>query len=194
MVSELNIWLHNNPHKTKLEAKPHSDAILQQLLQFSLNTSNKVEILTNKNGKPYIEQDISFSHTNSANLYAYVISKNCEVAIDLEQIKSKRNVLNLANRYFATEEFEYLKQKKSNKLQLSFFELWTRKEAWCKLDGGNLWKYLKRSVLNENQMKTTNGEAIFINDIKSIIGFVGCVASTKKIDRFNLNSIGKLGS
>lgn len=193
MVSELSVWLHNNPFKTKQEAKPHSDAILQQLLQNSLNTSKKVNILTNKNGKPYISQAISFSHTNSANLYAYVISKDCEVAIDLEQTKSKGRILKLAKRYFAIKEYDHIKSLHQDAQQLCFFELWTRKEAWCKLDGGNLWAYLKRSVMPGDPMKTSNGKNIFFKNIKQIKGFVGCIASTQKIDQLNLNSIGKMG-
>lgn len=193
MISELSVWLHNNPYKVKQKAKPHSDAILQQLLKISLNTSDKVLIFTNKNGKPYVNQPISFSHTNSANLYAYVISKDCEVAIDLEQMKIKSDVLKLAKRYFAAKEFLHLKRLNETEQQMCFFELWTRKEAWCKLDGGNLWNYLSRSVMPGDSMNSLNGKHIYFKNIKKIKGFVGCVASTKKIDRLMLNSIGKLG-
>ncbi len=189
MNLDLNIWLHNNPYDKKSEAKPHSDAILQQLLQNTLNTSKPVNIFNNTNGKPYINEPLYFSHSNSQNLYAYVISSEAEVAIDLEIIKPQRDVMKLASRYFHAEESHELKQTAAESRMLKFYQWWTRKEAWCKLDGGNLWAYLNRSVLASNSIKTQQGDLIQMTQVTDIDGFAGVVASTANINHIWINNI-----
>jgi len=189
MSLNLNIWLHNNPYDKKSEAKPHSDAILQQLLQNTLNTSKPVEIFKNTNGKPYINEPIYFSHSNSQNLYAYVISSAAEVAIDLEFMKPQRDVMKLASRHFHADEWLELKRTPSENRTLKFYQWWTKKEAWCKLDGGNLWNYLNRSVLATNSIKTQQGNLIQMAQINGIDGFAGMVACTQDINRIWINNI-----
>lgn len=189
MSQDLNIWLHNNPFKKKAEAKPHSDAILQQLLQNTLNTSRRVQIFKNDNGKPHLKEPVYFSHSNSQNLYAYVISTVAEVAIDLEVIKPQRDMLKLAERYFHVDEGRELKKLTTNEQVKCFYQWWTQKEAWCKLDGGNLWSYLNHSVLSSNNIQTQQGELIQMKDITEVDGFAGTVASTVDIEHVWINSI-----
>lgn len=192
MASELNVWLHNNPYTQKKEAKPHSDAILQQLLQNTMNTSSEVEILINENGKPYIKGPIFFSHSNSANLYAYVVTEGHEIAIDVEVMKDREKLPKLARRYFHRDEIKYLDQFSGQAYEDHFYQLWTRKEAWCKLDGGTLWSYLHRSVLSGAQLKTQQGETIYMQTLPNIKGFACSVAATQVIEDVWLNNIGIL--
>jgi len=189
MIQDLTIWLHNNPYRKKAEAKPHSDAILQQLLQKALNTSKPVEIFKNNNGKPYLKEPLFFSHSNSQNLYAYVISTVADVAIDVEIIKPHRNVMKLAQRYFHADEAQHLNKETSVHQLKSFYQLWTKKEAWCKLDGGNLWSYLSRSVLINNCIKNQQGDKIQMTNIADIDGFAGTVASTNQVGHIWINNI-----
>ncbi len=189
MSQELEIWLHNNPFDKIIEAKPHSDAILQQLLQNTLNTSQPIKIFKNSNGKPYIKETPYFSHSNSRNLYAYVISNQAEVAIDVEKIDLHRDVMKLAKRYFHPDEWQQLKLLPAKKQPHRFYQLWTKKEAWCKLEGGNLWSYLKRSVLPDNPTRTEQGALIHLINITHIDGFACSIASTTEYNQFWINSI-----
>lgn len=189
MIQDLYIWLHNNPFYKKAEAKPHSDAILQQLLQNALNTSLPVKIYKNSNGKPYVKEPLYFSHSNSRNLYAYVVSTKADVAIDIETIKKHRGVMKLASRYFHTDESQKLNTLSCEDQLAYFYQWWTRKEAWCKLDGGNLWSYLNRSVLTDNLIKTQQGELIQMQQITDIDGFAGTIASSETIKHVWINNI-----
>lgn len=189
MIQDLYIWLHNNPFQKKSEAKPHSDAILQQLLQNALNTSHPVKVYQNPNGKPYLQEPLYFSHSNSRNLYAYVLSFEAEVAIDIEAIKKHRDVMKLASRYFHADESQKLNTFSQQEQLSRFYQWWTKKEAWCKLDGGNLWSYLNRSVLTDHFIKTQQGNLIEMNNITGIDGFAATVASTSKISRIWMNNI-----
>ncbi len=192
MTSELSVWLYNNPYDKKQEAKPQSDAILQQLLQNTMNTSMTVDILVNDYGKPYVKGPVFFSHSNSANLYAYVVVEGFEVAIDVEKIKPQRNVIKLAKRHFHEDEIKYLSSFSHTEVQRQFYKLWTRKEAWCKLDGGTLWSYLSRSVLPDATMTTTNGQNVHIQTLPHIKGFACSVAGTEGIEKVWLNNIGSV--
>lgn len=191
MHRELTIWLHNNPHTSRKEAKLRSDAILQQLLQNALNTSSRVAIHKNSNGKPYIEGPLYFSHSNSKNLHAYVLSSHHEVGIDVEFMDPQRDVIKLAQRYFDADEAQYLGSLDPAEAHRHFYDLWSKKEAWCKLEGGNLWTYLKHSVLHDNHMSNTNSQAKFyMYENQLIDGFSCVVATTEPVAKLRINAIG----
>ncbi len=182
MAKEINIWLNNNPHKNKQLAKPYSDAILQQLLQNALNTSRPIQIKKNKNGKPFVDEPVYFSHSNCRQLHAYAITTSHEVGIDVEYINKKRSVLKLASRYFHPEESEILANLPEVERPMMFFKQWTHKEAWCKLDGGNLWSYLNKLP--------AEAPGLFLCDSTQVDGFAVAVASPHSINKIRINSIG----
>jgi len=182
MIREINIWLNSNPHKNKRLAKPYSDAILQQLLQNTLNTSQPVQIKKNKNGKPFVDEPIYFSHSNCRQLHAYVISTEHEIGVDVEYINKKRPVMKLASRYFHSKEYQILANLPASERSQMFFKQWTHKEAWCKLDGGNLWSYLNKSSDDVSTM--------YLCDSSQVDGFAVAIASPEKIDKIRINSIG----
>jgi len=182
MVREINIWLNHNPYKDFKQAKPYSDAILQQLLQNALNTSEQLEIKKNENGKPYVDQPVFFSHSNCRQLYAYVIATDHEVGIDVEYHQKDREILKLAQRYFHPEEYQSLCAKAESDRFGYFYTLWTQKEAWCKLNGGNLWSYLKREPGSE--------AGLSFSHTSLVDQFSVAFATPKKIDKIRINSIG----
>jgi len=182
MEKEINIWLNHNPYTDKKKAKPYSDGILQQLLQQALNTSKTIDIKKTINGKPYVDEPVYFSHSNCRQVYAYVISKSQEVSVDLEYIDYKRQVLKLAHRYFNKKEFAALLTLSATCQSEYFFDLWTQKEAWCKLEAGNLWSYLNKNM---------DGLPISFYKLKQIKGFAGTLASPNIITKVRINSIGE---
>lgn len=182
MVKEINIWLHNNPYKEKKQAKAHSDAILQQLLQQQLNTSSNIPIKKGSNGKPYTEHPIYFSHSNSQQLYAYVVS-DFEIGLDIEVKKTDRAFLKTAKRYFHPDEYRALKKLDQRQQQQKFYQQWTRKEAWCKFEGGNLWSYL-------NKLPPADGRIHFC-ETEVVAGFAVTTACEVPINKIRINSIGK---
>jgi len=189
MDMDLTIWLHNNPYPKKAQAKPHSDAILQQLLQNTLNTSQALTIHKNAQGKPYVKEPIFFSHTNCQNLYAYVLSTTAEVGIDVEYIRPQHDYQKLADRYFCTAEIESLQQRDPTARRRHFYQLWTCKEAWCKMNGGNLWGYLNRSVLAHTKDATTTSADRYIKTTNEILGFACAVACTQPFARIWINHL-----
>lgn len=184
MDHEINIWLTNNPYRDRHQAKACSDAILQQLLKDSLNSSADLTMHKNQNGKPYVKEPVYFSHSNSRQLYAYVVTTSGEVAIDVEWQRADDSYLKLSKRYFTKAEQEYITGGHSDAQADRFYRLWTRKEAWCKLEGGNLWSYLGKAI------PETDG--LYFYDITGIRGFAACLASEQPIGGCRINNLGPL--
>ncbi len=91
-----------------------------------------------KNGKPFIPgMDLSFSLSRSKNQFAFVIRRNDQfLGIDIEQIKTFIDFAAIAKNYFSTDEQELIGSYDNFEDQnRTFFEIWTRKEAFLKAIG-----------------------------------------------------------
>ena len=83
-----------------------------------------------ENGKPVADNCfVSISH--SGNMVAVCTSEN-PIGIDIEKIDEKRNLEKLSNRVFCGKELEAFK---NNPTPEQFYEIWTQKEAYSKIDG-----------------------------------------------------------
>ncbi|MBR5321029.1 MAG: 4'-phosphopantetheinyl transferase superfamily protein [Clostridia bacterium] len=86
-----------------------------------------------KNNKPVADNCfVSISH--SENMVAVCTSEN-PVGIDIEKIDDTRNFEKIANRYFHGKEKEFFEQ---NPTADAFYEIWTKKEAYTKIDGNGV--------------------------------------------------------
>lgn len=93
-------------------------------------------VLRSENRKPYfknLECFFSLSHTDGIALCA--LGDN-PVGIDIEWIDEKNNFLDISKRFFSPEEQTYICESASP--LLSFYSLWTKKEAYAKLTGEGL--------------------------------------------------------
>ena len=80
---------------------------------------------------------VSISH--SGNMVAVCTSEN-PIGIDIELINEKRNLEKLSNRVFCGKELETFK---NNPTPEQFYEIWTRKEAYSKIDGQGVNEIMK---------------------------------------------------
>lgn len=111
--------------------------LLIRMLIYKYNYSNKKTIVfkENKYGKPYLA-DSSNIHFNISHSGNHVVCAICDkpVGIDIEDIKPID--LNIAKRFFTSNEYNYITMAKSieSKYQ-KFYFIWTRKEAYVKQQG-----------------------------------------------------------
>lgn len=105
-----------------------------------------------KNKKPSLNftNRIFFNISHTKNLVAVAISKET-VGVDVETINNSK--LKIINKIFCKE--EYLKFLKSTNKEKFFFEIWTKKEAYCKRKGISIFNnVLKINTLNLKNIKT----------------------------------------
>ena len=123
--------------------------ILSDYIQIDADSIN---FLYTEFSKPFIENSkINFNLSHSGNWCFIVISLIKDIGIDIEKIREIEDVLKIAERYFALEEYEHLKKFKSTEQINEFFRIWTFKEAFIKAIGEGLSFPLKNfSVISDN--------------------------------------------
>lgn len=112
--------------------KPESIAAATELLNMG------VENLWYDRNKPMADNCfVSISH--SGDMVA-VCRSNKPIGIDIELINEKRNLEKLSNRVFCGKELEIFK---NNPTPEQFYEIWTKKEAYSKIEGQGVNEIMK---------------------------------------------------
>jgi len=119
--------------------------VLQSLREYGIEISN---IKRTEKGKPYIDGNVHFSVSHSGDYFVCLVAEQ-NIGVDI-QLEKKANIDKLICRYFTEAEIEYVKKHGSD----GFFEIWARKEAYCKLTGNGLQDILlKTPVLDRSDIE-----------------------------------------
>ena len=86
---------------------------------------------------------VQFSLTHSHELAVCAIAYQCAVGVDVEQQRTLSDLMSLAARYFADEEYAALRNLPVDQQSPAFFKAWTCKEAYLKATGQGLAHGLK---------------------------------------------------
>jgi 4'-phosphopantetheinyl transferase len=91
-------------------------------------------------GKPILAVDcgIHFNVSHSGQVALFAFARDCEVGIDVEQIRPLPEMLSIAERFFSAEETAELVETPDDERERAFFRCWTRKEAYIKATGEGL--------------------------------------------------------
>jgi len=113
--------------------------MLRKILGDYLNQMpESFDFQTTAHGKPYLKNyPIEFNLSHSGDFVVWAFS-TCAVGIDVEYMNRKVEILELAKRFFAPEEYRTLKQLPAASQQKAFYQCWTRKEAFIKASGEGL--------------------------------------------------------
>jgi phosphopantetheinyl transferase len=112
---------------------------LRDVLSVELGCRNsEIKFETDPGGKPLISGNpIFFNVSHSRNGFAFAVTRDAGVGIDLEEMNRKINFEPIIRRFFGCREAAYIERQK--KLSANrFFLLWTRKESLVKLLGTGL--------------------------------------------------------
>ncbi len=114
-------------------------------------SKNDIRFRVGENGKPYIKDvKIEFSISHSGDIAVCAISDK-PVGIDIEKIRDIN--INLVKRVFTPDEQQYVLEKWSLSKE-RFFEVWTRKEAYAKMNGKGVATFSEFSTMGNPDIKT----------------------------------------
>ena len=109
------------------------------------------EFIYDDSGKPYLDNanyEFSISHTAGVVIIAVSLGR---VGVDIESIRHRKNILGIAERFFAKNELESLKD--SSCIYKDFFTLWTLKEAQVKMTSDGIAKGLMTATFDLDEQK-----------------------------------------
>jgi 4'-phosphopantetheinyl transferase len=94
-----------------------------------------------EHGKPDIADPdcgLRFNLSHSGSIAACALGVQCDVGVDVEQVRAMPDLLDIAHRFFSSEECKDLETVPAGDREVAFFNCWTRKEAYVKAVGGGL--------------------------------------------------------
>lgn len=113
--------------------------ILRELLAHYLEERpQSVDVSYSEYGKPYINGNLEFNMSHSADIALLAFCRNAELGIDVEKIRVMTDAGSIAARFFAPAEYERYQLLPAPDRQEAFFACWTRKEAFIKALGQGL--------------------------------------------------------
>ena len=134
-----------------------------------------------ENGKPYFSSvgAPQFSISHSQYIVAAALADNCEgrIGLDVEPIRTDRNTLSIAERFFLPDELSRFKALGGT--HEAFYSIWTEKEARAKLFGVGLGFELSGNKHGEEIYYYKYG--IRIGHTRAIL----CVASEHRAEKIN---------
>jgi 4'-phosphopantetheinyl transferase len=114
-------------------------------IQYHYNSHRKPSLLKNRN--------IKFNLSHSGEYALLAIGKH-ELGIDIESCKPRTSLPRLANRFFASEETEFLMAHPEHLQAALFYKIWTHKEAYLKAIGTGIATPLPSfSVIHNNKFE-----------------------------------------
>jgi 4'-phosphopantetheinyl transferase len=130
-------------------------ARLRILLGDAVNAApERLRIHKAEYGKPFLADypELAFNLSHTANKMVVAIAYNCDLGVDIEQCKPRKNLAALVDKCFSEEEKAYWQQLPEAQQTLAFYQFWVRKEAFVKAIGRGIALGLKQCVVNpENQ-------------------------------------------
>lgn len=111
--------------------------LLRMILANYLNTDPAgLQFAVGEHGKPTLcDRQLYFNLSHTADNLAIVASDLEHIGIDIEQIKPRSSLKQLAERCFSATEFADWRLLPETQRQLTFYQLWTQKEAFVKAVG-----------------------------------------------------------
>lgn len=97
----------------------------------------------NEYGKPFLAPEFSayllnFNLSHSGSMALYAITRNMEIGVDVERVRSNFEYDEIAERFFSATEVAILRTIPTEKKLEAFYNCWTRKEAYIKAHGEGL--------------------------------------------------------
>jgi 4'-phosphopantetheinyl transferase len=126
----IHLWLWREP------GKAGRDTVRDLLAAYLGREPGALTLRRNTYGKPLLEDaGLHCNWSHSGELWALALARHAEVGVDVEMPRRERDVLALAQRFFAPTEAAALAALQGAARLAAFYTLWTGKEAVLKALG-----------------------------------------------------------
>ena len=171
-------------HERDAHAYIISHAYLRRVLAQQL-ACKPLDLVFEKNaqGKPLLpESPIQFNLSHSGD-YALIALSDALVGIDIERHKPAKDVLAIAQRYFTSAEYLYIKDQDDQNNISTFYDIWSMKEAYVKALGeGIAYGFNRFSVINPKGEYVNSIDGLLLSRLQVADGYSATVVgSTTKI-------------
>lgn len=150
MQKKINSFINEDDKKRCLAGKL---ILKKMLLELGYSSTILNDIKTDKNNRPYINENIDFNISHSGNYVVCAISSASKIGIDIEEIKVID--INEIKDYVLSEKEQKKMTSMENPLEM-FYESWTLKEAALKASGYGLTISMKEIEVYDNNLKCCN--------------------------------------
>ncbi len=138
---------------------------------------------------PWNGHGLEFNLSHSGNLAIIAVTRDRQIGVDVEAIRSMPNAEALLERFFSPEEVAQWRQCLDERREAVFFQGWTRKEAWLKAVGSGLSFPLDEFCVTMDgpaRVLSIQGDAIKaaqwqLECFEPCLGYVGAVAVRGRI-------------
>ena len=139
---EIHVWLADLRRLPRGSSEAFVREVLSAYIGEVLQSS---DFAIDRRGKPRLPSShLEFNLTHSGERAALAVATRTPVGIDIETIRTARDPLALARRFFAPEEAQELAVMPPDRRDRAFLTVWTRKEAFVKGVGVGLSGHLGR--------------------------------------------------
>ncbi len=144
-----------------------SAAILRHILSCYIGVApTEISLDRAKGGKPYLldaglQHDLRFNLSHSENRLLCAVALSREVGVDIEHHNPSVHFEEIAKRFFAKSEYEFLQSIPSQEHACRFYQIWTCKEAYVKLIGEGLAHNLKNFTVVSADVANNKFKRIF---------------------------------
>lgn len=139
--------------------------ILRTILGYYLGIEpRQLQFCYGPRGKPALaessgESILQFNLSHSQGLALYAVTRDRQIGIDLEYIRSVSDIEQIALRFFSAQEYAVISELPPSQKQEAFFRYWTCKEAYLKATGEGL------AQLDRIEVLLTPGEPVSLLSI-----------------------------
>lgn len=152
-------------------------------------SANAIQFLEGVDGKPYINDGLSFNISHSGDYCLVAISRSDHIGVDIEKMTADGK-LDVAERFFSQEENQILRQTPPNDIPHAFFNIWALKEALLKATGKGITSIRLNSfsvALNcEKQQIALDGQDWEIYSLDVVPGYASAVAVNRPVQTIQI--------
>lgn len=143
-----------NIYVSTITGKINSEKYIKYILNrfYNMDVLN-ITVFKNKYGKPYIMNDLNIKYnlSHSRGLIVCAVSDS-EIGIDVEKVRAHNR--SISHKWFSNQELDFI-DSSGNDQDMSFFQIWTKKEAKLKWKGTGInTDLLDVNVIDDSYIKT----------------------------------------